>query len=526
MKNLTPESEESIPNIKTKRLMKILGLEGLFAESDDYLYIIESELEDEKEPNWDRINKIIDKAVVEYQKLYEHQEYIEDQEQPISENLRYYKPEEARRILSLSFDEMMELIKKGDIPFTRISSNIFRINKEDFEEWLDKNTNHPVRNKVFDCEDASYITLKEFDEKYLKGGKSTMAKEGQRYWTYKFGGIFCRKNKKGYLKWFMQFKDVDGKWRQRAIQNAQTRKDAVEVLQQKYKEVFEVKHGLRPKVKRITFIDFAKKYLEDYAKVNKKSWKTDLGVLESMKKFFGSKYLENITSEDVERYKKRRVREVKKVTVNYDLAVLKKMLNLALEWEYLDSKKMAKIRMFPRVQSQKERILNPKEEKELLKHCPEHLRQIIKVALNTGLRLGEILNLKWNDIEKEKSYLIVEKSKSGRSRTVPLNDKVCKLFQSLPEKNTYIFYNPRTGTRYDNVSSSFSTARRKSGLEDLRFHDLRHTFASRLIEKGVDIITVKELLGHSDVGITQRYTHSRDETKQRAVRTLISKDLL
>ena len=113
----------------------------------------------------------------------------------------------------------------------------------------------------------------------------------------------------------------------------------------------------------------------------------------------------------------------------------------------------------------------------------------------------------------------LEKTKSDRKRLVPINKPVLRELIKHKESH-YLFINPRTLEPLQELKRSFKTACKKIRIEDLRFHDLRHTFASRLIEKGVDIITVKEILGHSSVRVTERYTHSSFPQKELAVRAL------
>ena len=153
----------------------------------------------------------------------------------------------------------------------------------------------------------------------------------------------------------------------------------------------------------------------------------------------------------------------------------------------------------------------------------EHLKSILTVALNTGLRRGELLNLKWNQIDFKARMLRVEKTKSGKMRHIPINDILFNELSRLKSENgqnSYLFFNPETGKPYLDMKTGFKGACRRAGIKGLRFHDLRHTFATRLIQAGVDIVTVQNLLGHHSVTVTQRYTHSNDEQKRKAVELL------
>jgi integrase len=139
------------------------------------------------------------------------------------------------------------------------------------------------------------------------------------------------------------------------------------------------------------------------------------------------------------------------------------------------------------------------------------------------MRLGEILGLRWGQVDFRKRTICVERTKSGKRRFIPINATLLELLRSLrldrPVGET-VFANPKTGQALVAVRTAFKAACRRAKLSGLRFHDLRHTFATRLIEAGADIITVKELLGHFSVQMTERYTHSRSEQKVRAVELL------
>jgi len=172
--------------------------------------------------------------------------------------------------------------------------------------------------------------------------------------------------------------------------------------------------------------------------------------------------------------------------------------------------------------------LTEEEEDRLLEASSEHLRTILVVALNTGMRRGEILNLKWNQIDLQAREIRVEKTKSGKPRIVDINSFLLDVLTKLKNEHKdgqYVFLNPKTGKPYKKLQTSFKGACRRAGIKGLRFHDLRHTFASRLIMRGVDLIRVKELLGHSSVKMTERYTHSNQEGRKKAVELLCRKSL-
>ncbi len=171
---------------------------------------------------------------------------------------------------------------------------------------------------------------------------------------------------------------------------------------------------------------------------------------------------------------------------------------------------------------EKERILSYDEIGKLLYECVDHLKPIVVIALNTGMRLREILYLKWNNIDFNRNIIVViqSNSKNKKTRKIPMNSMVSEELQGINGKSEYAFCNPKTGEPYHSIKTSFSKALKRAELEGVRFHDLRHTAATMMVTSGVDIVTVQQILGHSDIKMTARYTHPTTETKMSAVNSL------
>lgn len=366
------------------------------------------------------------------------------------------------------------------------------------------------------------LSLDAYDKMHLKGGCGAVSKKRRR-WNYGFGSVYLRKTRQGADRWCIDFYDQERRVR-RVVKDAQGRGEAVIALQAKVAEVFNGKFKPKRRAESLRFADFAERYLNDYAKTSKRSWKTDASYLKPMKEFFGDVFLSSIAALDIEKFKTRRLEDgVTRSTVNRCLAILRRMLNLAIDWGYLEESPMRKVGLFPVKDNLKERILDREEEPRLLESCSEHLRAIVITALSTGMRRGEILGLKWDDADFQNRVLKVEKSKSGKQRFIEMNSPLFSLMRELRVKNPqagHVFLNPKTGRPLADVKTAFKAACRRAGIKGLRFHDLRHTFATRLVEAGVDIVTVRDLLGHSSVRLTERYTHSRNELKRRAVEAL------
>ncbi len=168
-----------------------------------------------------------------------------------------------------------------------------------------------------------------------------------------------------------------------------------------------------------------------------------------------------------------------------------------------------------------ERWLTSEEEKRLLEVSPVWLREIIIFALNTGMRQGEILSLQWPQVDLSRRTATLLETKNKEIRTVPLNQTVCEMLSvkgKIRHISGYVFTS-QAGTKIDarNLLRSFYIARKEAKLEDVRFHDLRHSFATRLVQAGIDLYVVKELLGHKTITMTMRYAHHYAESLRHGV---------
>lgn len=273
------------------------------------------------------------------------------------------------------------------------------------------------------------------------------------------------------------------------------------------------------KTEKIRFSDFADEYLEVHSK-HKKSYYTDKKIIGQFKKYFGNKCLHEITTLDIEKFKSKRIAEVSPSTVNRALAILKSMFNRAIEWGKAKNNPCKAVKLFkenpPRL-----RFLEQEEIPKLISNCCGHLKPIVTLALNTGMRKGEILGLKWHDIDFNRDIINLYNTKNGETRRIPLNSIAKRTLIAVLKHpdSPYVFCNKK-GEPYGDIKKSFLTAVNNSAIIDFRFHDLRHTFASHLVMAGVDLNTVRELLGHKSLAMTLRYAHLSPDHKKRAVDVL------
>jgi site-specific recombinase XerD len=283
--------------------------------------------------------------------------------------------------------------------------------------------------------------------------------------------------------------------------------------------------------KKISFQEYAKEYLE-YSKANKAvtSYKRDITSLTSLTAVFGTYYLFEIEPFMVEKYKAGRLQDgVEPASVNREIACLRHMCNKAVEWGYGKKNPVNGVKLLKEPPG-RIRFLEAAEIDKLLqavdglkRGCGRYLRPVVVLALNTGLRKNEILQLKWKDIDLKEKKITVKRTKNNEIRTVPINDT---LYQELVKvtrhpEGEYIFCD-KSGIPYGNVRKSFESALEVAKIEDFHFHDLRHTFASHLVMKGCDLRTVQQLMGHKDIKMTMRYSHLSKAHLQEAVSKLDS----
>lgn len=208
--------------------------------------------------------------------------------------------------------------------------------------------------------------------------------------------------------------------------------------------------------------------------------------------------------------------------------MLSKAFSLAHKrWEWVRENPCSKVQK----ESENNRIdrwLTDDKEERLIKGCEGYLNgqltDIVLVALNSGLRQGEILNLKWSDIDLFRKTITVMKTKNKDPKIIPMNDiiyDILKIKGKVINMSGYIFATAN-GSRIlaSNLQREFGNAMKKAGIENFRFHDLRHTFATRLVQASVDIYTVAKLLGHRDISTTQRYAHHCPESLRSSVKLL------
>ena len=274
-----------------------------------------------------------------------------------------------------------------------------------------------------------------------------------------------------------------------------------------------------------TFREMMEKYLVEYAskKVSEKSFR---GYSKKPISYLGDYALSGITPKTINEYKvKRRNEGIRPATLNRELATMKRAFNLAIrEWEWVKENPVARVSM-EEENNKRDRWLTTEEEEKFLRVCPRWLRELAVFALNTGMRLGEIISLEWKGVDLFRKTVTIFKSKNKEPRTIPINETVFEMLKGKAKvksiKTNLVFYT-EVHTMYSltNVDRAFRITTEKAKIENLKFHDLRHTFATRLVQLGKDLYKVQRLLGHKTPAMTQRYAHHYPESLRDAVEVL------
>ncbi|MHC4139166.1 MAG: tyrosine-type recombinase/integrase [Planctomycetota bacterium] len=248
--------------------------------------------------------------------------------------------------------------------------------------------------------------------------------------------------------------------------------------------------------------------------------------LKNLSRFFGNPRLDSMKPKFIAGYKvHRRGEEASASTINRELYMLSRAFSLAVkEWEWLSDNPVSKVTKEKEC-NERDRWLSPEEEKELLSNCPGWLRDIIVFDLHTGLRQDELLSLEWSRVSFTRRTILIEKTKNGKPKTLPFNTIALDILEKKSKvrsvTNDLVFLSGN-GTKINrhNLWRAFKKVLEDVGIENFTFHDLRHTFATRLAQNGEDIYKVAKLMGHKDIRMAQRYAHHCPESLRSGVDVL------
>ena len=293
----------------------------------------------------------------------------------------------------------------------------------------------------------------------------------------------------------------------------------------------EIRQAIRPGV-GVTFQAFIDDVYGPWAVAERKSGQ---GTVERIRAVFypdfGRKRLIDITPWVVERWRKaRKEAGIKAATTNREINSLKAALSKAAQWGVIDKSPITSVKLDRIDKHPKTRHLSPEERQRLdavLATKAGHIAPIVRLAVNTGLRRGEIFNLHWRDIDLDRKLLTVGGggAKSGQTLIVPLNAEAYEVLTNWQRQGSGEgrVFPGRGGGRLNKVDKAWHTVLKEAKITGFRFHDLRHTYASDLVHEGADLYVVCALLGQSSIHMTQRYAHLRNGKLQAAVNLLDDK---
>ncbi len=314
---------------------------------------------------------------------------------------------------------------------------------------------------------------------------------------------------------------VNGKQERKVSSAWATETEALEALATRQREV-EAGQLDRPR-RDHTLGTVAAQYLE--YKKQKRSLEDDKIILERkiLPAFGAETKLAAVTGAAIAQYERRRLGVVKPGTVANELSVLRHLLRLAARWGYL---KAAPAIVLPKRAEGRLRYLDTDEIPRLLAACREsrnpHLATIVLVALHTGMRQGEVLGLTWERVHLPAARITLDQTKSGRPRGLPINRPLYEALVALepdPARRTGFLFKAGAG-RWGKIRTAYELALQRAGIAGATFHTLRHTFASHAVMRGVSLAELRELLGHSTIGMTLRYSHLSPTALRAAVEKL------
>ncbi|GAA0858872.1 tyrosine-type recombinase/integrase [Aliiglaciecola litoralis] len=334
--------------------------------------------------------------------------------------------------------------------------------------------------------------------------------------------------------YYLRYKDIDGKTCHRKL-GSTMEVQLVDAKERALQLKAEIRMGKDPKEETLKrkaipiFSEFFEVTYLPHAKQHKRTWSNDEQMYKThLKGEFGHLKLTAIKREAVQKFHSGLKQQgLTGSTCDHYLKLMRHCLNLAVDWDIIESNQLARVKLF-RECNQIERYMNDVELAGLLKvlHTDEN-RSVSNLALfllATGARNNEARQAKWDDIDVESRLWQIPavNSKSKKVRNVPLNDAALDVLAKVNTQDEfeYVFVNPKTGKPYACVKKTWHRLRAAAGLPKLRLHDLRHQYASMLVNVGRSLYEVQQILGHSDPKVTTRYAHLAPSTLQHAANSV------
>jgi integrase len=277
---------------------------------------------------------------------------------------------------------------------------------------------------------------------------------------------------------------------------------------------------------KVTFFEAADSFLA-YSLARKKSYINDAQIVARLKAFFGNRSLDSLTPDFVEAYFNHRRKEGNKLhkrdylkgsTLNRDMACLKTLIRRAMLNRQIERNPIEGVRKFK--EYSRDRTLAKEELLRFMELCPPHLKSIVELAYLSGMRRGEILGLRWDQLDLKNKVIVLEAAdtKTQEKREIPLSQKLIQLFQRIPKTlgNPFVF--TYKGKNIGNIRDAFKRVCRKAGINDFRFHDLRHCAITNLRKAGVSDSVIMSISGHKTHAVFRKYDRVDRDDRQEAFR--------
>lgn len=391
--------------------------------------------------------------------------------------------------------------------------------------------------------------------------KFPISAKAKDYRDTRLKGLILRVMPTGVKSFYCEYARGKRVWlgRADAVGLTEARESARAILSEVYRGLDPIE-ARKPKRGVPTFRAFLDGDYGLWARANQKAHKQNLKRLATAFKAMLDKRLDEITALDVERWRAAEIeRGLSLETINRDISSIKAAFNRAVEWELIGTNPLAKVKKSRTDDCRKVRFLSFDEETRLRATLDDreerrraerdsanrwrsergytllsslrqlaftdHVKPLVLLSINTGCRRGELFDLTWDNVDLDRRILTVTgaTAKSRRTRHIPLNREAMLVLQgwrAQAEKKDGLVFANDAGQRFDRVNFSWRHLLKDAGILAFRWHDMRHHFASRLVMGGVDLNTVRELLGHSDYAMTLRYAHLAPEHKLKAVEVL------
>lgn len=358
-------------------------------------------------------------------------------------------------------------------------------------------------------------------------GQTNLFGKNEYYFDTQLTGFLVERRPSGGITFYFRYRDADKRTRLYRIGRSteitlqQARFKAYEVMAV-LRDGGDPKRGAYRLAAAPTLADFVEEHYTPYVTSRKRQPNVDLGILRKhILPTFGAKRLTKITPADVHSFQHDLLRKgYAPATINRLLVLLSHIFNVAMRIQITppNTNPCKGIAMFK--ETNRERYLSPEELSRLFKELERNRNalvcQFVRLLLYTGARKRELLDARWTEVDFDQHVLWVppERSKSKRPRPIALSGDAISLIQAIPRKEgvPYLFFNPRTGKPPVSIFIAWDSIRRGANLQNFRLHDLRHSFASILINAGRSLYDVQRLLGHHDPKVTMRYAHLSQQT--------------